>query len=189
LGKMDTPASRQWLRRLMASANIPTRLYAAIALLKAGESVDPSVWTSIAKDRDTRLALYGKLKDIEKLKYFPKEYLSQRDFAESLLLDTFEDETPSGVKFLREATATFKGKTRKFLLYRVDFEDDDGTISYLGVAGFYGVNSKAILPGDEDNYSGYYDGDEYTPGLENKLLTAYLKGFTESGHDEGHTEE
>jgi hypothetical protein len=181
LGRLDDAPSRVWLRKYLESPNTGGKLHSAVQLTKKGQPVDPKVWALIARDKETRLDLYDELRELNKMDLFPKDYLNRRSFAEShAWLRAEDDYQPKSIHFLREATADLNDKPTSFLLYRITVEDDDGDYSILAIVGPYAPKSRDLLPGDDDDVSGIYEDEEYTPGLEQRHLEAYLKQFAKS---------
>lgn len=128
---------------------------------------------SIAADAGYRLALNRLLKEKNKETLFPPKYLNQKDFAESYIYNSLEDEYPSEVKFIGTRVKSYKGSNSKFYLYKVTFEYKETTETYLGVSGPFPVSSKSLIP-LEEYFSGLYYEENFDEKKINELFENYL---------------
>ena len=164
-----------WLEKFMALGQPDLREAAALALARKEQPVPPAIWDSIASVDRLRLDLYRSLEKMDKLKWFPKHYRNQSDFAISSLWESFEDETPNRIEPIGREEIDFGKKKKIFYLYKVIYEYDGERAEYLGVSGPY--SGKNLTPDEE--WSGVYWDEDYTRGLEKKHLKAYLDQFKE----------
>ena len=125
----------------------------ALELLKNDQEVDTSTINILAADAAVRTDFYDSLKATQKESLFPKKYLTQKSFAESIVysLASDDDYEVASEKYLAEKTAVYKGVTYKFYLFKIQFNDDSGE-DYLGIAGGFPVNSKELKPVKDLSY-------------------------------------
>lgn len=177
LETLKDPRWTAWLEKFMALRQPDLRESAALALARKGQPVPQAIWDSIASVDRLRLDLYRSLEKMDKLKWFPKRYRNQSDFAIASLWESesFEDEMPTRIEPIGKEEMEIGKKKKTFYLYKVIYEYDGERAVYLGVSGPY--SGKALMPDDE--WSGIYWEDEYTRGLEKKHLKAYIDQFKE----------
>jgi hypothetical protein len=122
--------------------------------------------------------LYVRLKERKKTALFPAKYLGQVYFAESDVFGAGVDEEEEEgktekVEFLSKRNAAFKGKNYTWYLYKVSFTDEDGSQSYLGIAGGYTVAGTDLKP--KMDWTGIYWKDQFDADDISSLFNAYLQ--------------
>jgi len=173
--RMELPDGNALLKKISLQKNINLKYYAAVALLKNKQTVEPAVLTQIAASKDWRIELYNDLKKLEKESLFPKQYFTQVYFGEAELYSQGLDDEGrvTKVTYLGEKTATFKSTRSKFFLFKVDLEYDGEKTTHLGVVGPYKLNSK--IPESETSATGLYWDEPYSA----KEVNAQFKKFLE----------
>lgn len=127
----------------------------------------------LAADKEFRLGLYEKLKSANKLKLFPAAYRTQKHFSESAVLQSASDEQePSAIKYLTQKTETIDGKKYRFYLYKIIFEGEDESTSYLGIAGGYDLQGKNPEPIKE--FTGIYWDEDFDSGKISQQFKSFL---------------
>jgi uncharacterized protein YbaP (TraB family) len=172
LGKLNAPVWDKWINRFLFVDESGIKETAALDLLSRNKPVSADTWKSIATDGKWRLDLYRELKKLKKEKLFPAAFLNQRDFAEAMLWESFEDEMPDRLEYIGEQVAMYKKREHKFFLFKVIYEYDGEKTIYLGIAGPFPKDTKKYYI--ENHVSGTQFDTEYTKGLEKKLLKEYL---------------
>lgn len=149
-------------------------------LTKRNHAVPREVMEELASDKEMRIQLYSELKEANKLNLFPKKYLTQALFAESMMYAASSDDMePLKIEFLKSIDSKYENKKYNFYLYRVTYEDDE--TAYLGIAGGFGNDKKKLET--EIDLSGVYAEPLDTSSLSNQLK-AYLAGLEESATEE-----
>ena len=120
---------------------------AVIALLKNEQPVPAAELLKIAADKEYRADFYRELNGLKKANLFPVQYAKQQSLAESDLYAIVSDEYEVGaVLFLGEKTASYQGKKKKFFLFKITLQFEEGEKeSYLGIAGPYDLNTKELI--------------------------------------------
>ncbi len=179
LARYDSPAATQVIKSYLSANDKYLLKDVAFILLDKNEPVNPSVFTTIAADKNMRTLLYDNLKKKNKTSLFPPTYLTQQYFAESFVYTAAsDDDEPSSYKFLTQKQGKYKGKTYNFYLYKVTYGEGDDAISHLGIAGGFNTNPKAVEP--VDDISGIYWEEEFNQAELSNQLKAYLKQFNEA---------
>jgi uncharacterized protein YbaP (TraB family) len=166
-----------WLNRLLTLSPAEIKLEAAMQLIQRNRNIPKNEMLNIAKDPRQRISLYERLALVRKQKLFPSAYNTQQYFGEGYLYNIDDDEQPAEVTFLTEVDEIYQGKKCTFLLYKVVFDSEGETMSYLGIAGPFTKGSVTIE--QVENVSGLYYRQEYIPGLEKRFLKNYLQQFIE----------
>ena len=127
----------------------------------------------IAEDKNYRKDLYDELKRMNKLKLYPPKFATQQKIAESeIYLLASDEEMPSSITFVGERTTNFMGTKQKFYLFKVSFEGDEYSTSYLGITGPYPLVSKEILASSTS--AGVYWEEEYDKKKVDVFFKKYL---------------
>ncbi|MEX6688855.1 TraB/GumN family protein [Danxiaibacter flavus] len=178
IGRYNSPVGIQTVKSYLSAKEPYLLKVAALILLEKNEEVNASVFTTIAADRSMRTRLYDDLKEKNKTSLFPRKYLTQSYFAESLVYNAASDEDlPSSLKFLMQKQGTYNGKTYNFFLYKVTYGEGDDISSYLGIAGGFSSNANNIEP--LDDVSGVYWEEQFSQDNISKFFKAYLKSLEE----------
>lgn len=182
LAKLKEPAAYQWVRKFLLQSNLYLKHTAAIALLKGGQPVEAAELLKLAADKEQRIDLYNDLKEMQKMAFFPKQYLTQQAIAESELYAQASDENDvKKMTFIGERVAMYKGVRKKFYLYRVDMSYEDEKVIHLGIAGPYELKSAGIVT--EARATGIHWEKEYDPATIDADLKACLEQWEK--YDEG----
>jgi hypothetical protein len=97
---------------------------------------------------------------MNKQKLYPAKYATQLKIAESEIhILASDDDEPSSVTFIGERITMFMGKKQKFYLFKVSFEGEDYSSSYLGITGPYALTNQGIVTSSDA--SGCYWDEEY----------------------------
>lgn len=163
------------LRQILQVQEPWAQMDAALRLAELRQVVPPGVWEKLARNVEVRYNLYYRMKEGGLIKLFPAAYATRQALAESELhASASEDTDVKSVTFLGSRMAMYKGKSTSFLLYKIVIATEEGTGSYLGVAGPFEGTSP--LSG---NATGVYWEENYQPAGVNGLLKAYLKQLGE----------
>ena len=178
LGKFKTPAANAMLTNYLSIKSTWLKQTAAIELIKNNQPTPIAVLNNLAADKTTRYSLYTDLKEINKKKLFPVQWLTRQNFAEAAAYSAATDEDNDegdnyrSLAFLYKKTARYKNKSYVFYLYKVMYNSEDGPAAYLGIAGGYQVGGTDIEP--ELDLSGVYRQKTLDAKNGTTLLTDYL---------------
>jgi predicted nucleic acid-binding protein len=140
LVKLKDPVAFQWVRKMLVQTDIDVKHTAAIELLKSGQPVDAAEWLKLAADKSVRTNLYGELEGLKKTALFPKQYFTEKAFAESdLYAYASEDDEVKKITYVSERVVMYKGARKRFYLFSVDMSYEDEKIVHLGIAGPFGL--------------------------------------------------
>jgi uncharacterized protein YbaP (TraB family) len=157
LGKFNDAESNALLTQVLKSGDLELVYDATIVLLKNKQQIDNKVILRLAEENTYRLPLYLELEKLNALKLFPSKYLNQKSIAESQLHGIAIDYgNVENINYIGERVGVLNGTKQKFLLFKVQFNDDEGLEEYLGIAGPYPINSKKI--GAESKATGFATG-------------------------------
>ncbi len=146
LGKINDAESNQLLQQMAKVKDLEVKKEVLSILLKNGQKIDPLLVEQLAASNYYRLGLYKELKEAGKLSLFPSKYHTQRSLAQSeMFIYAADDMEPSHVIFAGERLALYKGQKKKFYLFKVQYDYEDGNETYLGITGPYDSNSKALV--------------------------------------------
>src|SRR5436190_18425404 len=107
-----------------------------------------------------RIAFYNDLKTINKTGAFPKAFYTQAKFAEGYLYMNLPDNYDLDVqsaRFLKTVTAEVNGKTQRYYLYTVVFDEEE-TTPHLAICGPFNMNA-GIVEINENDVDVYCDTD------------------------------
>ncbi|MBI1781615.1 MAG: TraB/GumN family protein, partial [Sphingobacteriales bacterium] len=175
LQQLNTTNSNAALFKFTDSKNMYVKFEATIALLKNKQPVSSTTLLALAADDDYRVQLYSKLEEFKKLNLFPVKYLSQKEISKSELksIGSEDDDEPVSVIFIGERTTLYEGKLKKFLLYKIAYDNGEGEpVVYLGIAGAYDLKSTKITI--NANASGLYYDESFNAAKLDTQLKAYL---------------
>ncbi|HTR30379.1 MAG TPA: hypothetical protein VMH27_13990, partial [Puia sp.] len=178
IGRFHIPASYSLLKDYLAVRNKFLLQKAVQLLLDGGQSIPATALNRLAADPATRLDLYDTLTRFDKAALFPREYLVQSRFAESLIFGAAENDdegTIEKLSLLSKKTAAVDGKTYAWYLYKVSYHTDDGLQNYLGIAGGYNPAAAGLKP--KKNMTGIYWKEQLDGENADLLFKAYLKGI------------
>ncbi len=178
IGRFHIPSSYSLLKDYLAVHNKFLLQKAVEQLLDDGQPIPAAALNRLAADPETRLDLYDNLKKYKKTALFPREYLTQSRFAESLIYGADDDEdegTIGKLTLLSKKNAAFDRKTYTWYLYKVSYATEDGPKYYLGIAGGYNPAAAGLKP--LKDMSGIYWKEELDAENANSLFKDYLKGM------------
>jgi uncharacterized protein YbaP (TraB family) len=178
IGSFNTPASNDLLQEFTQVKSNYYRKEMVLLLLKNKQYVPAYVLDSIAADREIRSSFYDELKDLKQATLFPKKYKTQILFAESDMYNAASDEeSPDTMEFLRLQKATYKGKVYNFYLYKVHFDMEDESHTYLGIAGAYDRSGKK--PEQVLYLGGVYYPEEFDASRVHEMMEKFLQEQSE----------
>ncbi len=186
LGRYNNAPANKAIRAYLAVNKYPwLQKKAAIQLVKNAQPVPASLLDKLAADREMRITLYNELEGLKKKSLFPARFAKQPAFAEAALYNylTDQDMQFSALRFFAKQTAVYKKKTYTFYLYKVEVEEEDGPVNYLGVQGGYTVNSKGLET--VLDISGLYYQEKFDAKKINRQLAAYLKKLAQQEEEAG----
>jgi uncharacterized protein YbaP (TraB family) len=135
--------------------------YALLKLIANNQPANSIELEKIGADIDWRTDLYEELKKLNKLKFFPQKYATQKLFAASYIYHlATEDDENAEVTVIGERIETYMGKKQRFFLGKVTYtSDEDGsTASYLAIVGPFSLDGKQISSElDILEFAGDYD--------------------------------
>lgn len=178
LGELNTTESNKMLQRYAAHPDIFLKKTAVTCLLKNDQQTDAKEIEKVAADKEYRLDFYEGLKKIKRESFFTPRYLAQRYFAESEMYQFGdEDYSPSSVEYLGEKEAIFDGQKKRFFLFRLGFNDEDGKEeeTHLGIAGPYSLDSKDLKT-NNDGTDIYYDEEFSKKTVDKQFKELLIKG-------------
>jgi hypothetical protein len=178
LGKIKTPATIEMLKKMQQATYPYLKRKVALALVRVGELPEPAVIDSIMSNKYMRAYFYEEIKKEGKQSIIPAKYLVQENFAYSYMLDIAEEEYEvESAELLETRDLTISGKTMKFYLYKVIFNDGETQSQYLAIAGGFspGSTNVDLL----ENYSTMYYDEELTEDNLEDLVQALLKQYNQ----------
>lgn len=136
LGKLNDPASNATLKKWVSLPQLYLVHKCVELLLLNKQPVTTAEVSKMAEDKSYRIDLYNTLKEAKKTSIFPKKYLTQKHFAETLVYNLASDDTePTDIIFHSSETLSFTGKKGIFYFFRVGYESEEGKTFYLATVG------------------------------------------------------
>lgn len=139
LKKINDEESNKQLYKYISMPQMFLKEAAVIGLLENNKTVPATELYKMAADTSERVDLYISMKKIGKEKLYPKEFLTQKKFAESYLYTSMsEDDETSGsftLKPIGDKAAMAKGKECRYFLFRVTIKYEEDKSDYLAVCG------------------------------------------------------
>jgi hypothetical protein len=173
LGIINNPESNQLIRKFEELNDKGIRLRCIITLLKNNQAVNHIDLFTLATSDQFRADLYDGLKKIGREKLFPREYLSQKQLAQSVIYNYAADDDDGIVPeiyFIKERTGLYNGRKQKFYLFEVYYSGS----YYLAIAGPYSLNSVNLSTGNEATtieWNKDFDKDQIDEDFDNYLLS------------------
>jgi hypothetical protein len=159
LGKMDNTECNAMLQNFSLVNQPYIQLYAISELLKNNQTINENVIHQLASAKESRTELYDTLKAYKKENLFPKQYLTQKYFAESYVYQVASDDyEPSEITYITQKVVNFKGRQSRFFFYKVLYDEDDEKNYSLACAGPFDINTANVF--DEDANADIYS-EEY----------------------------
>lgn len=144
LTKMNDDESNRQLYNYMSLPQLYVREPAAMGLLENNKMVSPAELYKLAADTAERAGLYTGMKKIGKEKLFPKEFFSQKKFAESYLYNAILEEGDVDgaltLKYIGEKTGRVKENEYRYFIFRVIIQYEEERNEYLGICGPFDMN-------------------------------------------------
>jgi uncharacterized protein YbaP (TraB family) len=182
IGRFNEKEGNALLYEFLKLKEVNAKYSAIVALVKNNQPVDSKEIETAASDKNYRRDLYDELRQRGKLKLFPIKFLTQQKIAESELFQTAtqenDDSEPASITFLGEKMAVFMGERKKFYLFKVTYEGDGYSDSYLGVTGPYSNTEKEIIS------SSKAAGVLWDEVFDKKKIDEQLKAFISSKEEE-----
>lgn len=178
LGKLKDQAANNQLKQYFPVNDNYIKYKTMQELTKNGVQVDPSIYLTLAADKYYRIYFYNFLKGQNKLNLFPATYKTQKMFAESNIWeDVSEDNDPKSIAFLMQKQIMYKGKLSNFYFFKVGFDRDKPTVTYLGCNGPYDL--KSVDPEEAESGTHMYYDDDFDAKKMQQQVNALLKKYTE----------
>jgi hypothetical protein len=160
ISKFNDQESNDIVIGFLKLKDVDIKYTAILALAKNNQPINPVEIEKVAEDKNYRKELYEEFRKIKKLNLYPARYATQQKIAESeIYLLASDDDEPSSVTFIGERVTNFMGKKQKFYLFKVSFEGEDYSSSYLGITGPYSMTDQKIITSSDA--SGCYWDEEY----------------------------
>lgn len=160
ISKFNDKESNDIVKGFLKLKDVDIKYTAILALAKNNQPINPVEIEKVAEDKNYRKELYEEFRKIKKLNLYPARYATQQKIAESeIYLLASDDDEPSSVTFIGERVTNFMGKKQKFYLFKVSFEGEDYSSSYLGITGPYSMTDQKIITSSDA--SGCYWDEEY----------------------------
>ena len=165
LGYMNNATTNAMLQNWTSLKKSPyLQMSAACKLLRNKQVLKPSVLQNLAAEKSTRTELYDTLRAYKKEALYPKEYLTQKNFAESYVYNAAsDDDEPSNLTYLTQKVISFKGKQARFYFYKVTYGEGDDASYHLACAGPFSVNVNTISA--EDATGDMYYEEDFDPNI------------------------
>ncbi len=182
LAKVNSKESVDLLKRFLTVKEIYTKQNIVLSLIKINQAVPPLEIQKVAADVGSRTEFYKSLKQIGKEKLFPKEFLTQQQFAQSYLYNyesDGEEESKVTFKFVAEKIVSNKGVQSRYYIFKMTAAYDEEATSYLSVCGPFDMNK--TIPTVTTTYGDikiFYD-EKFDPKNTNALFDAYIKEIQE----------
>ncbi len=119
-------------------------------------------------------------------KLFPRQYLTQKYFAESYVyVAASDDDAPSDLTYLTQKTINFKGRQARFFFYKVSYGEDDDINYSLAGAGPFNLDTKDVS--SEMAMGALYYDEDFDPANLSTQIDALIKqmgdDYTWKGED------
>jgi hypothetical protein len=177
LGKFRNQACNAMLQKWLRVDNDYIRLKCVSALVANGEPVDKQILLKLAADKIYRVDLYDDLKKLQKQQLFPRQYLSQQNFGQSMVYvsGSEDDDEPTATTFLSQKIISFKGKKARFFFYKISYGEEDEKTYRLACAGPFDLDANN-MSSDKATGALYYE-EEYSSSDSEKQMAALIKSM------------
>ncbi|MCX7746154.1 MAG: hypothetical protein N2645_04550 [Clostridia bacterium] len=169
------------LRNLMHVKDIRLKMFAAISLLKHGQTVEPKDALEIAADSEVRNWFYDRLCEVGKSELYPEKYRTQEAFAESNMIDWLIYPTELGrVPDEIELAKVFDCGDEEYYLFKFRCSSDDfwtGKGWMAGISGPFDKKSKPTTSAQGHTFSHFKKWDEMSPDDHFKTIVENLKEY------------
>ncbi len=188
LQKFNSRAANDMLQKYLSLHVNELRMEGVRLLISNKQPVSETVLEKLAKNKNYRVELYNNLAKYNKQILFPKAYLSQQQFAESLVYTFFSEDDneipPDAIIPVLQKTAMYKGHKAKFYFFKLIFKQDDGKHYQLGCAGPFSINSQVMSVNKA--FGAVYGKDDYDAANLKEDSNALIKQM--EGGDSEHNE-
>lgn len=160
LAKIKTPASLKLFGEFGKLKNEYICYNVLETSAKNGLPVNPATLQLLASSKYYRADAYRVLKKYRLEKMFPAAYSTQKSMAETLLfnyISEYHETEPEKMQFVKELTAPYKGKTYRFIVYKMLINMDDELVWYTGFSGPFEMNTRKLLQETEAAGSEWID--------------------------------
>ena len=140
------PAVQGFYQKLLHSKNQSLQLKTAVLMLSNNLPVPDSLLLSLAAEDKFRSTLFVKLKEINRMNYFPVKYNDQLDIARSILISGKDSDQPDSISFIKKEPLSLKGK--KGIVYFFKYRIKKTDAWKIGISGLQPVN---IIEVNTDN--------------------------------------
>jgi len=178
LGRYNSKGANAVLQKLFAASKGYLQIHCAEALIENGQPLSSQTLLGIAADKFYRLDLYASLKTRSKINLFPRQYLTQQYFAQSMVENAAtdeEDEDPASVTLLSQKTILFKGKNARFFFYKIALGGEEETVYRLACAGPFSMDAAKMCA--DDAYGALYYEDVFDSQHLQKQMVALVKSM------------
>ena len=176
VGKFKNQTCNAVLQKWLRVDNNYIRMKCVSALAANGEPIDKQILLKLAADKIYRVDLYDELKKLQKQQLFPRQYLSQQNFAQSMVYvnGSEDDDEPTAITFLSQKIISFKGKKARFFFYKITYGEDE-KIYRLACAGPFDLDVNN-MSSDKATGASYYE-EEYSSSDTEKQMDALIKSM------------
>jgi uncharacterized protein YbaP (TraB family) len=183
LGRINNKQANDLLQKYLSVGSKWDKEPALVQLLKNDVAVPLVTLQKIATDNNNCTTLYEDLEKEKKQKYFPKNLLTQKKFAEGYLYQTltgdYEQENPTLI-FVGEKISKVKGVEKRFFLFKVKNVYDGEATYNLGIFGGYDKNSKQVTLKYEEQQMYFEEEEIFSQATINKIYEKFIKGLNEN---------
>ncbi|PZR26348.1 MAG: hypothetical protein DI535_14605 [Citrobacter freundii] len=172
LGHFDTPASKIELAEYLGQRDVKTKMFAAVSLLKLGQSISNALALEIAADAETRNWFYESLKAMNKTSIYPAQFKTQAYFAEGDMVNwlTYPAElgrVPDAIELMKTVEVDLPRQKDKAVFYLFRFKSDNESFRedgwMAGVAGYYLQSEMPTTTANGYTFSSFEKWDAKTP--------------------------
>ena len=179
LARLNSTKGNEVLQQLVALNLKMLNSRLIIDLLVNKQSVAKESIELVAADKEFRFGFYNSLESKGLLSFFPAKYSTQKSLAESDVYIMASDEySIENIVFIDSKIARYKGEEKRFYLFKVKIEDEEGW--YLGISGGYSKDLKVLAIKKGEDIGGIYWNEEYNPKKGNEQFENYLKEYLEN---------
>lgn len=159
IGKLKTAQANAMLQKWLNLSELYLVSNAFDELLLNKQTIPSKAILKLASSNDYRLSCYDALKENKKASLFPKQYLTQKYFAESLLYGYANDDyETSSIKFHSQKTILFSGKKKTVYFFKVGYKEDEKESFYLAGVGPFNIKTTDM---NVDDAMEYMHNEEY----------------------------
>jgi uncharacterized protein YbaP (TraB family) len=163
IAKFNSKGSNDMLNRWISIESPDLQLRCIELLLQNKQPVSTRLLEELAAEKEFRTDLFDILKKGGNEKLFPKKYLTQKYFAESLVYYAATDDySPDKISYITDKGILFKNRESRFYFFKVTYEyEEEDPSHYLVGAGPFNPDGKTVSTGEAT--ASFFDG-EYDAG-------------------------